>query len=149
MGLSDKTQKSTGSTTSSYGWQTPPTTPALEKLAGTQFQVDPTIGARAGEAQRTLQNSFNNPVGGFTTPAMRDAMMRSGSRELMQRSGEETRAGQYDVNKLNYGRDLAVAGMSAPTLTQTGGTSQGTVTQGSNPVGGVLQGAASLAPLSM
>lgn len=82
-------------------------------------------------------------------------MLRSGSRELMQRSGEETRAGQYDVNRLNFGRDSAVAGMSQPVLTQTGSTSQGTntgtgtVTNSTSPLGGILSAGASLAPLSL
>lgn len=80
-------------------------------------------------------------------------MMRSGSREIMQKSGEETRAGQYDVNRLNFGRDAAVAGMSQPVLTQTGSTNQGqssgTTTQSTSPYGSILSAGASLAPLSM
>lgn len=69
------------------------------------------------------------------------------------------REGQYDVNKLNYGRDLAVAGFERPNLVQTGtsgtqsgsqsGTQSGTTVQSQSPWGTILGTGASLAPLSL
>lgn len=65
------------------------------------------------------------------------------------------RQGTYDVNKLNYGRDLSVAGLTAPQLTQTGssgtqsGTQQGTVVQSQSPWATVAQIGASAAPMSL
>jgi len=153
VGLSEKTQKSTntGSTTAQYGWQTNPGSAAYDTLAHEQFHTDPTIGARLGEAQRTLKNTVTSPTGGYVTPAIRDAIMRSGNRELMQQSGAQTRAGIHDVNQLNFARDAAVAQGTAPVLTQTGGTSQGTgtVKESQSPLGTALQVAGAAAPMSM
>ena len=67
----------------------------------------------------------------------------------MQQAGEQTREGQFDVNKLNYGKNLAVAGMTAPVLTQTGGTSSGKTVQSESPWGTALQIGSAAAPLSL
>ena len=67
----------------------------------------------------------------------------------MQKAGAQTRAGQYDVNRQNYGRNLAVAGMTAPVLTQTGGTSSGQTIQSQSPLGTVAQIGAAAAPMSL
>lgn len=130
--------KATGTTSQSQAGQFN-TANTFERLPGAEsadiakareqkFRVDPTIGARVGEAQRTLKSSFNNPVGGFYTPAQRDAIMRSQSRELFQQSGAQTRAGQYDVNNQDAARNQFIAGLTAPPLVQTSssGTSSGT-----------------------
>jgi len=100
--------------------------PDIQKLRDQKFQVDPTIGARLGEAERTLKQSFVNPAGGYTTPQMRDAILRSQTRELFQQAGAQTRAGQYDVNNQNYARNAFVAGLTAPPLVQTGSTGTST-----------------------
>lgn len=112
----------------------------IDRVRNMQFRVDPTIGARVGEAQRNLKASFNNPLGGYSSPQQRDAIMRSQQREIFQQSGAQTRAGQYDVNQQNYGKNAFVAGLTAPPLVQTGssgqssGTSSGQSTGQSNTV---------------
>lgn len=96
-------------------------------------------------------------MGGYTTPQIRDAIRRSGQRELLQMGGQQTREGAYDVNRLNQSKNLALAGMTAPRLVNTGSTSTstgtqsgtGTVTQSQNPFGTALQVGASMAPLSL
>ena len=73
----------------------------------------------------------------------------------MQTAGEQAREGQFDVNRLNQSKDLALAGLTQPRLVNTGMTSQGTssgtgtVTQGQNPFGTIFGTAASVAPLSL
>lgn len=71
----------------------------------------------------------------------------------MQQAGQQTREGQFDVNRLNQSKDLALAGLTRPILTQTGSTSQssgtGQVTQGQNPFGTILSTGAQMAPLSL
>ncbi len=150
----NQTQNQQFDTQSTFGWQTPPDTADTQRLRDTQFQVDPTIGARIGGAVRRMQSSFQSPLGGYFTPGMRAATERGQERELMQMGGEQTRAGQYDVNNQNYGRNLAVAGMTAPRLTQTGssgtstgtqsGTSTGTASTSEPWYNGITQGAATL-----
>lgn len=102
--------------------------PDIDAYRAMQFKVDPTIGARLGEAQRGLKDQFINPTGGYVTPSMKDAITRSQTRELFQQGGAQTRAGQYDVNSLNLQKAGNLAALTAPPLVQTGssGTSSGT-----------------------
>ena len=149
-----QTQNQAFNTQNTYGWQTPPDTPDIERLRSHQFQIDPTIGARIGGSIRRMQQSFNSPLGGYFTPGMRAAIERGQERELMQEGGAQTRAGMYDVNNQNYARNLAVAGMTAPRLTQTGasgtssgtssGTMSGTSTTSEPWYNGLVQGGASI-----
>jgi hypothetical protein len=75
----------------------------------------------------------------------------------MQMGGEQAREGQFDVNRLNQSKDLALAGLTQPRLVNSGSTTQGTatsmgtgtVTQGQNPFGTALQVGAQVAPLSL
>lgn len=129
-----QTQNQSFNTQNAYGWQTPNDTADVQVLRSHQFQIDPTIGYRVGGAIRRMQDSYQNPLGGYTTPQIRDATMRSQERELMQQGGQQFREGAYDVGNQQYGQKLAVAGMTAPRLVQTGssgqqsGTSSGTAT---------------------
>lgn len=88
-------------------------------------------------------------MGGYTTPQIRDAIMRGGQRELMQEAGAQARAGAFDVNRLNQSRDLALAGMTRPVLTQTGSTGTGTVVQSQSPWATIAQVGAQAAPMSL
>jgi len=121
-----KTQKGTSTNTATYGRQPGASSADIDALRGTNFQVDPTIGFRAGEAKSQLRRSFINPAGGYTTPQMRDAITRSGERSIDQTAGQESRAGQYDVNNQNYQKNAYLAALTAPPLVQTG--SSGTQT---------------------
>lgn len=138
------------STTNQYDFLNPPDTADVSALRSHQFKIDPTIGYRVGGAIRRMQNQFTNPLGGAATPAMRDAIMRGQERELLQEGGAQFRAGQYDVNNQEYGKKLAVAGMTAPRLVQSGqkGESSGTMTGKSTTsepwYNGLIQGGASM-----
>ena len=104
-------------------------TPDIIAARQNKAQLDPSIGYRLGEAQRNLKETYQNPMGGYATPQIRDAVLRSGSRELAQQAGQQTREGQYDVNRLNQNRDLALAGLTRGTDTTSSGTSSGKVTE--------------------
>lgn len=161
MGLSDsksktnQTQSHNNTSGTTYGWQTPPSSPDLDKLRAAKFTIDPTIPYRSANARNELERGFNSPTGGFYPPNMRDAIVRSGRRRIDQDESQANREGSYDVNRLNYARDAAVAGMSAPVLTQTGatstgtGTNQGTTVQSQSPWGTIAQVGAAAAPISM
>jgi len=77
-------------------------------------------------------------MGGYTTPQIRDAIMRSEGRELAQQAGQQTREGQFDVNRLNQNRNLALAGLTRGTDETSSGTSSGTVKQ-KDPWGTAMQ----------
>jgi hypothetical protein len=135
----------------SYDYKTPPSTPALDTLRNQTFEIDPGIAAQYGRQRSDLNRSFANPTGGFVSPQVRDAQLESGRERLGRDEAQAMREGAYDQNKLNYGRNLAVAGMSAPQLVQTGssGSQQGTVQQSQSPWGAIASAGAQAVPLSL
>lgn len=88
-------------------------------------------------------------MGGYTTPQIRDAVLRSGQRELMQQAGQQTREGAYDVNRLNQARDLALAGLTRGAQQSYSAQGQGTVTQSQSPWATIATVGAQAAPLSL
>jgi hypothetical protein len=153
MGLSGSSQKqnTNNATTSTYGYQTPPSTPDIDKLRNTQFEVDPGIAAQYGRQRNDLRSSFQQPTGAFLSPQVRDAQLRSGMERLGRDEAQASREGTFDKNRLEYGRNSAVAGLTAPQLTQTGSTSSGsgTITQNPSPFSTALGVGSALAPLSL
>ena len=153
MGLSDRKQTSTqtGTTTNQYGFENVPDTPDIIRARNDSAQIDPSIGYRLGEKERQLDESLASPTGGYVTPQIRDAIKRSNMREMQQEAGAETRAGAFDVNRLNQSRNLALAGLTRPILTQTGSTSSGTgtVKQSESPWATIAQVGAQAAPMSL
>lgn len=142
--------------TTAYGQIQPESNKYIDAFENYRPQVDPTIGFRAGDAKRRLNSQFANPLGGYATPAMKDAIMRSESRGIDQEAAQQFRAGQYDVNSQRMGQLGSLASMMAPRIVQTGssGTSSGTQTgtqnteAGKNLFGNILDvgmGAASMA----
>lgn len=114
-------------------------TPDIERLRSQQFEVDPSIGYRVGGALRRMQSQYNNPLGGFATPAMRDAQMRTQERSLLESGSQAMREGQHDVNQMDYSRNALLAGLTQPT-TQTGSTNQsGTSSQQGTVTGSTSQ----------
>jgi len=156
LGLSDKKQKSTGTSTTNYSGtntQTVPDTQDIITARADRAQIDPSIGYRLGEKERQLNESLVNPTGGYVSPQIRDAIRRSGQRGLMQEAGAETRAGQYDVNRINQAKNLALAGLTRGSVgTSSGtqsGTTSGTTVQSESPYGTIAGLGASLAPISL
>ncbi len=144
-GLSDRKQVSTQTSTGTSS-QTVPDTPDIVRARQDTAQVDPSIGYRLGDQQRQLNESFASPTGGYVTPQIRDAIKRSQGRELMQEAGAQTRAGQYDVNRLNQSKDLALAGLTRG-VNETGTSSgTGTVKQSQSPWATVAQVGATAGP---
>ena len=76
-------------------------------------------------------------------------MLRSGNRELAQQAGEQMRAGQYDVNRLNQSKDLALAGLTRGENQQYSSQSQGKVVQSESPFKTAAAVAGQMAPLSL
>lgn len=81
-------------------------------------------------------------MGGYATPAMRDAIQRTQERELTEGGSQAMREGTNDVNRMDYSRNAMLAGLTQPT-TQSGTSSQqGTMTgTNSQPLWGSMIGA--------
>lgn len=103
-------------------------TPDIERLRGQQFKVDPSIGYRVGGALRRLKDQMTSPTGGYVTPQMRDSIMRSQERSLLESGSEAMREGQHDVNQQEYSRNALLAGLTQPTTSSGTSSQQGQIT---------------------
>lgn len=72
--------------------------------------------------RESADNSYKNPLGAYTSPAVRDAAARANSNGLGMQEAQAVQNSQNQADSVNFGRQAAVAGMTAPQLTQTGGT---------------------------
>ncbi len=103
-----------------------PDTPDIQTYRQWQPQIDPTIPYAAASAHERLHSSFDNPLGGYATAGMRDAIQRSGDRQIDQNASNAFRAGAYDVNNQKAGQ---LGNLASLTRGQnTTGTSSGTGT---------------------
>lgn len=102
--------------------------PDIQKFRDWQPQTDPTIPYRFAHERTHLQDSFNSPLGQYTTPAVREATQRAAEGDLMQQEGQAMREGAADVNAQTGAKQGYLAGLTAPrTATSSGsGTSAGT-----------------------
>lgn len=111
---------------STYDWMDSPGSEDITALRDYKEQLDPSIGAAHSRRQTNLRSSFQNPLGANTTPAMRDAILRSQEGELEQDYGQAQRQGYNDMQERTGTRRAMLAGLTAPTLTQTGSSGTGT-----------------------
>ena len=144
--------------TINYGEYTPSNTEDLEAFRNWRPQMDPGIAAQYGAERSRLDQSFNNPLGGYYSPRVLDAVKRSAGRDIGQRESQAFRQGAYDVNQQRSGQLGSLAALTMPRLIQTGssgtanstGTSSGksTTVEGNNLFGDIMQigmGAAQMA----
>jgi hypothetical protein len=143
------TQSTKTSNTASYGQIQPEPNKYTDSFANFQPQVDPTIGFRAGSAKRRLNDSFINPLGGYSTPQRDEAIRRSQGRDIDQTAAMESRAGQFDVNQSRMGQLGSLAALMSPRIVQTGSTGQSDSQQGKNLFGNILDLAMGSANMAM
>lgn len=111
-------------------------------MRGANVTEDPSIGHRFAMLKENVGNTFHNPLGAYTTADVRDKQVRSTERAIDQEEGAAKRASVYDANQQNNARKLALAGLTAPQLVQTGGT--GTSQQSGGLAQALIGGAASV-----
>lgn len=136
------------SNTATYGQIQPESNKYIDAFANYQPEIDPTIGFRAGSAKRQLNNSFINPLGGYSTPQRDEAIRRSMGRDIDQQAAMESRAGQFDVNQQRGGQLGSLAALMAPRLVQTSSSGTSNTAVGKNLFGDLLDvgfGAANMA----
>ncbi len=119
-----KQQSTQSFNTATSGSTSVPDTPDIQSFRGWQPQTDPGIPYAAASAHNRLNQSFDNPLGGYATPAMRDAILRSGNRQIDQDASQAFRNSAYDVNQQKAGQLGSLAALTRGT--NTTGTSSGT-----------------------
>lgn len=128
-----------------YGFMEKPQTADYQAFKGFTPMADPTTQYRFGAAKRDLMQTYQNPMGAFTTPEMREQMTRSGLGELGQQEGQAYREQAYDQNRLKMAQLESLMNYSSPQMVNTktsGFNSQ--PKQGSGFLGSLIQGAATV-----
>jgi hypothetical protein len=134
MGSKNKgslTQKQTGSQTMTYGQVPGASSADIGKLRGmvaNPNEIDPTVAYNAASRRRDYNNTFNNPLGSYTTPAAREAAERSAGRAMSMEEGVMAQAARGAAQERSFGQQSYLASLTAPTTVQTGGTSTGSMT---------------------
>jgi hypothetical protein len=135
---------STGKTTNTYDFLNPPDTADISAMRDFKFEHNPAIPFAYANARNKLESSYNNPMGGYTNPQIRDAQVRSGSRGLAQDESQALREENYGFQGMKFGQKQAVAGMTSPRLVNSGGTTSGTSINSEPMINSIMQGAASM-----
>lgn len=142
--MGSKKTTTTQQSANTYGQYTPTDTADISAFRAWNPQIDPGLASQYGNAKNQFKQSFINPLGGYASPQVRDAQMRTGMRNLNQDEAQAFRSGYYDVNALKGAQLGSLAGLTAPKVVSTGGSSSGTVTQPSDLLGNILGGAATV-----
>lgn len=130
---------------------TPPDTEDIGRMRNFEFAADPRVGYSFARTRRNLGETYNNPMGSYTTPALRDAMLRVNLEDVGQEEAQALREENYARQGLEYAKRADVAAMTQPRMVQQGssgtssgtstGTGNSTVIQSQSPLSSVLQGA--------
>jgi hypothetical protein len=112
-------------TTNTYGYQPGAQSADIDALRNHQFTADPRIGYSYSRQRQQLQDSYNNPLGGYYSPTMRDSQIRAGIASLGQQEAQDYSAANQQLQGQQFAQKATVAGLTAPRLEQTGGSTTG------------------------
>src|SRR5687768_17165860 len=95
--------------TNAFGWMTPPDTADISAMRDFQFTADPRVGYSFARTRRNIGDTYANPMGSYTTPALRDAMLRVNLEDIGQEEGQALREENYARQGLEYAKRADVA----------------------------------------
>lgn len=121
MGSKSKARQTTQNT---YGSPAPFSSPATQKLAAMVDQgSDPSIPYHFAQKRQDLNNSYMNPLGAYTSPAVRDAANRVAGERMSMDEAEAIKESNFLQQQAAFDRQAAVVNATMPF--QTGGVSTG------------------------
>lgn len=141
-----KTQKMPFEKTNEYGWLTPPDTEDIKSYRGWNPERDPSRPYQFARQRRDILNLYNNPLGAYTTPELREQMTKSALEENAQQEGQSALEENAQYNNLLGNKYSDLAKITAPQLQNTkqyGYESQ--QKQGSGLLGSLVGGGLSVA----
>lgn len=105
--------------TNEPGYATPPPTAATTALqgmvgSGTDFQTP--IRNQFSRAKQNLNDSYNNPLGAYTTADVKQKSMRSQNRDLDQNLGIALGDAAQRSQQAQFGQQATVAGLTSPQM---------------------------------
>jgi hypothetical protein len=115
-----------------------------------QFSADPRVPYSFARTRQNIGATYDNPLGAYTHPAIRDAAQRASFEDVGQQEAQALREENYTRQGLDYARTADVAAMTQPRIVQqsSSGTSSGTnnanTTQSQNPLGSIVQGGSAI-----
>lgn len=144
--------------TNTYGYAPGAQSPDIDAARNFQFSHDPRIPYTFSRAFERAKDTYANPLGGATTPQLRDATLRASAEDIGQQEGQAYAEEGRSLQGLEFAKLMDVASMTAPRFVQTGssgtssgtstgsGTSSGTsnTTQSQNPLNSIIGGASSM-----
>lgn len=95
---------------------------AVDTLGGFQFEHDPRIGNAFSRQRTAAHESFHNPMGGFTTPALRQSILRASDEDSTQNEAQANMNENFGFQGMKYGQLYDQANLKRPNTVQTGGT---------------------------
>ena len=108
-------------TQNTYGSPTPFHSPATDALQGMVHQgSDPSIPYSYAQRRQDQQNTYRNPLGAYTSSAVRDAENRVANEQGSMDEQQAVQRSRFQQQQAEFNRQLAVAGATMPF--QTGGT---------------------------
>lgn len=103
--------------TNTPGWTTPQDTQDIKDLRNIAHEspdYSPPIRNAYARSEQSLDRSYNNPLGGYTTADVRDKSMRAQKKDLYQNMGIDlANAAQTNADS-KFGRHATVAGLTRP-----------------------------------
>lgn len=99
-----------------FKWMDVPRTPEFEAFQNLQIQRDPSLPNMFARQRQDFQNTFQNPLGAYTTPEMRRNMTQAGLADIGQNEAQAMREANFDFNRLNLGKAETAMNFTRPTL---------------------------------
>lgn len=120
-------KKTTTTQQNQYGWQQMPDNPdiaALRAEVNKPIQVDPSLQYIYANRKKDLESDITNPFGNASqySPEMQNAMRYAGRNEIDQQYGQASKEAYSAAEQNKMNQRYALAGLTAPQLVQTGGT---------------------------
>ena len=116
-----KTQQLPFEQNNEYKWFTPPDTEDVKAYRGWEPERDPSRPYQFARQRRDILNLYNNPLGAYTTPELRESMTKSALEENAQQEGQSALEENAQYNTQKGGKLSDIAKMTAPVQQQTKG----------------------------
>ncbi len=129
-------------TRNEVSWSTPPATQAttnLQNMVDEGVDYSTPIRNAYARAEQDLNNSYQNPLGAYTTADVKDKTMRSQKRAMNQSMGMDLSEAAQQNAEGKFNRQATVAGLTRPqmygsktTVSDPWGTAMGFAGMGTN-----------------
>src|SRR5574343_862411 len=107
-------------------WKTKPETQEVKDLKNFRYEKDPRLPFIFANRKQQYAESYDNQLGAYTTPMVRDQAVRANNAKLDQEYAAASAAENAQGNNIRLGQLTSVADMMSPQLVQkTGGFNWG------------------------